>query len=215
MTEVSVSLLSASFANLIGDIQGISNTDYLHLDVMDGHFVPNLTMGAPVIRSLRTVTEIPLDVHLMIETPRILLPHFCKAKPERLTVHVESDTPQGLQEALHMIGDAGVKKGIAIRPMTKATAILPYIEQVDMVLVMTVEPGFGGQAFLETQLETIAEVRQMCQERNPNCDIQVDGGINLDTAHKVKAAGANILVAGSAVFSAHDRREAIIALRNC
>ncbi len=215
MTEIAVSLLSASFANLIGDIQGIPHADYLHVDVMDGHFVPNLTMGAPVLRSLKTVTEIRLDAHLMIERPRILLRDFCKAVPDRITIHLESDTALGIQDAFDLMDDYGIKKGLAIRPITKAKAVLPYIENLDMILVMTVEPGFAGQAFIVDQLETIWEMKQLCDKYNPNCVIQVDGGINFETAPLVKEAGAKILVAGSTVFGAPDRNAAIEQLRNC
>ncbi len=214
MTEISVSLLAASFANLIGDIQDIPVADYLHVDVMDGHFVPNLTMGAPVLGSLKTVTEIPLDVHLMIERPRILLESFCKALPDRITLHVESDTAPGLEAGLDMIASYGVRRGMAIRPNTKARAVLPYIKQLDMVLVMTVEPGFGGQSFLQEQLDTIREVKSIIDKHNPECVIQVDGGINLVTAPLVKEAGATILVAGSAVFKAEDRNYAIHQLQH-
>lgn len=213
MTEISASLLSASFAHLLQDVNSVSDTDYLHVDVMDGQFVPNLTMGVPVIASLKAETEIPLDVHLMIQRPRLLLPTFCALQPDYLTIHLESDSFDGIHEALDIIGKAKVKKGLALRPITKAQGILPFLKDLDMVLVMTVEPGFGGQSFMESQLETIAEVKAMCQQHNPQCLIQVDGGINLQTAPLVKEAGADILVAGSAIFGAEDRQKAISALR--
>ncbi len=211
--EVAVSLLAASFANFLGDIQEVPQANYLHVDVMDGHFVPNLTMGAPVLHSLKKETAIPLDAHLMIDKPRLLLESFCKALPERITLHVEADTQRGILMGLEMIQSYGVKKGLAIRPITKARALIPFIQDLDMVLVMTVEPGFGGQSFLEEQLETIHEVRKLCEDYNPTCKIQVDGGINLNTAPLVKAAGADIVVAGSAVFGAENRQQALAQLQ--
>ncbi|MFI3254366.1 MAG: ribulose-phosphate 3-epimerase [Eubacteriales bacterium] len=215
MIEISASLLAANFAHLIGDIQKIPQTDFLHVDVMDGHFVPNLTIGVPVLQSLKAATDIRLDAHLMITKPRILLRDFCKAQPDRITVHVESDSNEGLEEAFSIMDDYGVKKGLALRPITKASAVLPFIKSMDMILVMTVEPGFGGQSFMMEQLETIRDIKALCMKHNPNCVIQVDGGINLETAPLVKEAGAEILVAGSAVFGASHPNTAVEELRNC
>ena len=213
MIKIAPSILSADFCNLERDIQRVHTADLLHVDVMDGAFVPNITIGIPVVKSIRSHTDMFLDVHLMIDKPVRYVEDFCKAGADLVSIHLEADHPTRIQQALDIIGDHGVKKAVALRPITSPEAILPYIDQLDMVLVMTVEPGFGGQAFMEHQLKTIARVREIIQAHNPSCDLEVDGGISPSTARRVVEAGANVLVAGSAVYGAPDISAAIAALR--
>ena len=213
MVKIAPSILSADFVNLERDIRAVSCADYLHVDVMDGAFVPNITIGIPVVKSIRKCTDMFLDVHLMVEKPARYVEDFAKAGADLLSVHLEADHPARIAEALDIMGDCGVKKAVALRPITKAEAVLPYIEQLDLVLVMTVEPGFGGQAFMEGQLETVRQVRAIIERYNPACELEVDGGVAPDTAPLVVEAGANVLVAGSAVYGAADIPGAIAALR--
>ena len=213
MIKIAPSILSADFANLERDIQKVSSADCLHVDVMDGAFVPNITIGAPVVQSIRRCTGMFLDVHLMVEKPARYIEAFAQAGADLLSVHLEADHPSRIAEALRIMDRCGVKKAAALRPITKAEAILPYIEELDLVLVMTVEPGFGGQAFMDSQLETIRRVRAIVNQYNPACEVEVDGGITPKTAPLVVEAGANVLVAGSAVYGAADIPAAIAALR--
>ena len=213
MIKIAPSILSADFVNLDRDIKRVKTADYLHVDVMDGAFVPNITIGVPVVASIRKCTDMFLDVHLMIDKPVRYIEDFAKAGADLLSIHLEADHPTRIAEALKIMGECGVKKAVALRPITKAEAILPYIESLDMVLVMTVEPGFGGQAFMAEQLETIRQVRAIINKYNPTCELQVDGGITPKTAPLVVDAGANVLVAGSAVYGAQDIEGAIRALR--
>ena len=213
MIKIAPSILTADFANLERDIRRVSSADWLHIDVMDGCFVPNLTVGVPVVKSIHQCTDMFLDVHLMIEKPVRYIEAFAKAGASLLSVHLEADGPGGIAQALRLMDGCGVRKAVALRPITSPKAILPYLEQLDMVLVMTVEPGFGGQAFLESQLDTIRKVRNMIETYNPACELEVDGGIAPRTAPLVVQAGANVLVAGSAVYGAADIPAAIAALR--
>ena len=213
MIKIAPSILSADFANLERDIQKVSSADCLHVDVMDGAFVPNITIGAPVVQSIRRCTDMFLDVHLMVEKPARYIEAFAQAGADLLSIHLEADHPSRIAEALRNMDRCGVKQAAALRPITKAEAILPYIEELDLVLVMTVEPGFGGQAFMDSQLETIRRVRAIVNQYNPACEVEVDGGITPKTAPLVVEAGANVLVAGSAIYGAADIPAAIAALR--
>ena len=213
MIKIAPSILSADFCNLERDINRIRTADMVHVDVMDGAFVPNITIGVPVVKSIRSHTDMFLDVHLMIDKPVRYIEDFCKAGADMLSIHLEADHPTRIAEALKIMDKYGVKKAIALRPITSPEAVLPYIEQLDMILVMTVEPGFGGQAFMDEQLSTIRRVREIIEQYNPSCDLEVDGGINAETAKLVVEAGANVLVAGSAVYGAADIDVAIQSLR--
>jgi ribulose-phosphate 3-epimerase len=213
MLKIAPSILSADLANLASEAARSTTAEMLHYDVMDGCFVPNITYGIPVLKSLRKHTDMMLDVHLMIDKPVRYIDDFAKAGADLISVHLEADGPVGIADALHAMERNGVKKAVALRPITSPKAILPYLEQLDLVLVMTVEPGFGGQSFMESQLDTIREVRALIDRYNPNCDLEVDGGISPATAKLVVDAGANVLVAGSAVYGKPDIAAAIEELR--
>lgn len=213
MIKIAPSILSADFANLQRDIERISTADYVHVDVMDGLFVPNISIGIPVVKSIRPTTSLPLDVHLMIDRPVRYVEQFCDAGGDIITCHVEADTEENIHEALRRIHAKGKKAGVVVKPKTPASAVLPFISECDLILVMTVEPGFGGQSFMMDQLDVIRQCREIIDWYNPSCLLEVDGGINPETAKKVIAAGANVLVAGSAVYGAPDVELAISALR--
>ena len=207
MTKVSPSILSADFGNLERDIRAMTpaKADYVHVDVMDGIFVPNITIGQPVVASIRKVTELPLDVHLMIDRPIRYVEQFCKAGADILTVHVEADTEENTRKTLEIIKGCGVTPAISIKPKTPAEAVLPFIDLCGLILVMTVEPGFGGQSFMHDMMPKLRSVRAYIDEKNPACELEVDGGINAETAKICIAHGANVLVAGSAYFKSADK----------
>ena len=213
MINIAPSILSADFADLGREVQKVQSADWLHVDVMDGMFVSNISIGVPVVKSLRKATDMFLDVHLMIEKPVRYIDAFADAGADLLSVHLESDMPPGIKAALEAMDRRGVKKGIVLRPITAAEAVLPYIKDVDLILVMTVEPGFGGQKFMADQLPKIAAIRRYINEYNPDCRLEVDGGVDPNTAPLVIEAGADVLVAGSAVYGAADPAAAIKTLR--
>ena len=209
MAKLSPSILSADFVNLERDIHDIekNGADWIHVDVMDGIFVPNISIGIPVVKALRPITDLPLDVHLMIDRPIRYVEQFVKAGADWLTVHVEADQPQNILDTLDKIHELGCKAAISLKPRTPAEVAIPYLSKCDMILVMTVEPGFGGQKFMADMMPKIKKLREMLDEVNPDCVINVDGGVDANTCAVCKEAGADILVAGSAYFGAADRAE--------
>ncbi|MEK3884406.1 ribulose-phosphate 3-epimerase [Paenibacillus sp. PL2-23] len=214
MTIIAPSILSADFARLGEEIQAAEHAgaDWIHVDVMDGHFVPNLTFGPPVIAAVRSATKLPFDVHLMIERPELSLNSYIAAGADRITVHAEACVH--LHRTVHAIKEQGLPAGVAINPATPVSVLEPIIHELDLVLIMTVNPGFGGQSFIPYSLVKLRQVRGMLEERElSNVHVQVDGGVNRDTAKAIVEAGANVLVAGNAVFGEQDRAAAIAALR--
>lgn len=207
--KISPSVLASDFANLEAELEKCSNggAELIHLDVMDGHFVPNISIGAPVIAALDKVCDTPFDVHLMISDPLFYIDDFIKAGADIITFHVECESD--IEKTIDKIVDAGCKAALAVKPNTPIEAVYPYLDKLSMVLVMTVEPGFGGQSFMESTMPKIKELRAKC----PELDIQVDGGINADTIKIAGRAGANIFVAGSAVFKSDDPAATIKLLK--
>jgi len=211
--KIAPSLLSANFAKLAEEIASVEkHADILHLDVMDGHFVPNITMGPAIVKACRAVSKLTFDCHLMIAEPQLYIERFLEAGAEMISVHQEAEPH--LQRALQVIRDGGARAGIAINPATPAESLSTAIEFCDFVLVMTVNPGFGGQRFIEPVVPKIRHIAQMIRERGLPVEIEVDGGIDARTAPAVVSAGASILVAGSAVFGHQDRRAAMELIRS-
>ena len=215
MVMVSPSILAADFANLERDIHVIeaSGADMVHVDVMDGCFVPNISVGLPVVSALRKVTELPLDVHLMIDRPIRYAEEFVKAGADWLTIHIEADQPRNNLACLEKIRALGCRAAISLKPGTPAEAAIPYLKLCDMILVMTVEPGFGGQKFMGDQMPKIKALRRILDDVNPGCRIQVDGGVDAHTCTQCRESGADILVAGSAFFKAPDKAAFVAALK--
>ena len=207
---VSPSILASDFANLEREIQAVeaAGADLIHVDVMDGHFVPNISIGVPVVQSLRPVTKLPLDVHIMISDPLFYAESFAKAGADTIVFHIESDSE--VQATIDKIKSFGVSVGIALKPATPASTLVPFLNQLDMVLLMTVEPGFGGQSFMEDLMPKVSEVRSMIEATGKNIHLEVDGGIAPATAKTVIAAGANMLVAGTAIFKAPEGMKSAI-----
>ena len=213
MIKIAPSILSADFANLERDIRRIDSADYVHVDVMDGMFVPNTSIGIPVVQSIRPVTELPLDVHLMIVEPVRYVEQFCDAGADLVTVHVEADTEENIHKAIRLIHGKGKRAGVVVKPKTPAEAVIPFLEEVELILVMTVEPGFGGQKFMADMMPKVRAIREFIDQRNPACELEVDGGVAVDTCRACIDAGANVLVAGSAVYKAADIPARIAELR--
>ncbi|ALS21563.1 MULTISPECIES: ribulose-phosphate 3-epimerase [Paenibacillus] len=215
MLRIAPSILSADFSMLGQEIADVERggADWIHVDVMDGHFVPNITLGPLVVEAIRPKTRLPLDVHLMIEEPDRYIPAFAKAGADLISVHTEACVH--LHRTLHLIKEQGVKAGVVLNPATPLSALEHVMDdKLDLVLVMTVNPGFGGQHFITGMLPKIAKLREMLNDRGlQDVDIEVDGGINEETAKLAVEAGANVLVAGSAVFNRPDRADAIRAIR--
>jgi len=209
MAKIAPSILSADFANLERDIHDLerNGADWVHVDIMDGIFVPNISIGIPVVQALRPVTDLPLDVHLMIDRPIRYVEQFVKAGADWLTIHIEADQPRNTLDALDKIRALGCKAGIVLKPGTPAEAAIPYLAKCDMVLIMTVEPGFGGQKFMADMMPKMKKIREMLDEVNPACVVEVDGGVDANTCSLCKENGAEVLVAGSAYFKAADRAE--------
>lgn len=214
MAIIAPSVLSADFANLRRELDDMkaAGITWVHVDIMDGHFVPNISIGIPVVECMRKVTDLTLDVHLMITQPIRFAETFCKAGADLVTVHLEADTPEKIHETLARIRAMGVKAGISIKPGTPAEALEPFLKEVDLILVMTVEPGFGGQKFMADMMPKLRTLRDRLQCVNPECLLEVDGGIDPITAPIVKENGANVLVSGSAYFRSDDKKSFIAAL---
>lgn len=211
--RIAPSILSADFARLAEEVARVeeAGADWLHVDVMDGHFVPNLTIGPPVVEALRKVTTLPLDVHLMMTNPDAFIGEFAEAGADYLTVHVE--TCPHLHRTVQLIKEHGVKAGVTLNPATPAVTLSEIVRDADLILIMSVNPGFGGQKFIPSSLQKVAEVRALIDRTHSHALLEVDGGVKPDNAEAILAAGAEVLVAGSAVFSGHDYAAAITALR--
>ena len=204
MIKLAPSILSADFARLGEQIDEVARAgaDYIHVDVMDGHFVPNITIGAPVVASIRPVTSLPLDVHLMIEHPERYISEFVQAGADIITVHVEA-SPH-LQSTIRLIKELGTRAGVSLNPATPLVTVEEFLPHVDLVLIMSVNPGFGGQSFIPETLPRIANMRKILDDRGLSAELEVDGGINADNAPDIVEAGANVLVAGNSIFRAEE-----------
>ena len=207
MAILSPSILSADYMNMERDLRASAEmgVKWLHVDIMDGLFVPNLSFGYSMVAAMRKVTDQVLDVHLMIDRPIRYVENFCKAGADYLTIHVEADTRENTKAAIEKIRELGVKPGIVVKPKTPAEDIAEFLPLVDLVLVMTVEPGFGGQKFMADMMPKVKKLREMLDAVNPSCHLEVDGGVDLVTGVTCKENGADVLVAGSAFFGAADR----------
>jgi ribulose-phosphate 3-epimerase len=213
MIKIAPSILSADFSNLTSDIKKVEDAgaDILHIDVMDGHFVPNITIGSPVVGALRDKTRLPFDVHLMISEPDIFIDDFIKSGADMISVHAE--TCPHLNRTISNIKSRGIKAAVALNPATPLSVLDYVLEDIDMVLLMTVNPGFGGQSFIKSMINKIADLKRIIDDKKLILDIEVDGVINKENAAEVIGAGANVIVAGSAVYKTRDIKEAIDSLR--
>lgn len=214
--RIAPSILSADFMAMGDDIACIerAGAGFVHVDVMDGHFVPNLSMGVPLVKQLAKATDLPLDVHLMVSNPLDQIPWFAQAGADSLTVHAEVLYGDDLSRAIEMIHDTGCKAAVSLKPKTPVETLAPVIADLDMVLIMSVEPGFSGQSYIEGSEDRVAQVVRMAREAGVSPLIQVDGGIGVATASRVAAAGADVLVCGNAVFAAEDPAAALVAVRD-
>ena len=214
MAIIAPSILSADYMNFQRDMEATkaAGAKWFHVDIMDGHFVPNLSFGYSWVKAMRPLTDLVLDVHLMIDTPIKYAEQFCKAGADYLTIHVESDTEENIHKTIDLIRSLGVKPGVVVKPKTPASAVKPYLDKIDMVLVMTVEPGFGGQKFMADMMPKVKELREMIDAVNPSCHLEVDGGVDPTTCAVCKENGADVLVAGSAFYGAKDRKAVVEAI---
>lgn len=213
MIKISPSILSCDYSRMGEEFENMKKcgADWLHIDVMDGHFVPNITLGAPIVKCMRKCSDLVFDVHLMISDPQKYIPDFVKAGADVITFHIESDSP--VMETIDLIKESGCVPALSVKPGTPVEEVFPFLDKLGMVLVMTVEPGFGGQSFMADMMPKVEKLRAEISKRNLEVDIQVDGGVSLKTVEQCAKAGANVLVAGSAVFGAEDPKEAISGLR--
>ena len=214
MIKISPSILSCDYSKMGEEFKRMKDcgADWLHIDVMDGHFVPNITLGAPIVKCMRKCSDLVFDVHLMISDPKKYIPDFVKAGADIITFHVESDSP--VEETVDLIRSLGCKAALSVKPKTPVEVVFPYLNKLSMVLVMTVEPGFGGQSFMADMMDKVKLLRAECEKRGLDMDIQVDGGINEKNAGLAVESGANVLVAGSAIFGSADPKATIASLRN-
>ncbi len=212
MIKIAPSILSADFARLGEEVRAIASADYVHVDVMDGHFVPNLTIGPPVVVALRKVTDLPLDVHLMIENPDLYIPAFAEAGADIITVHQEACIH--LHRTVQLIKGCGKRAGVSINPATPAATLEMILDDLDLVLVMSVNPGFGGQSFIPSALTKIDQLRREIDRRGLKVELEVDGGVKTDNIGLIARAGADVFVAGSAVFNTADYAATIAELRS-
>jgi len=213
MVKIAPSILSADFSKLGSEIKDVERggADWIHIDVMDGHFVPNITIGPLIVEAVRPITKLTLDVHLMIENPDQYIEAFAKAGADYITVHAEACTH--LHRTIQLIKSYGVKAGVVLNPATPPSVLDYVLEDIDLVLLMTVNPGFGGQAFIPSVLDKIEKVRSMIDEKGLSVDIEIDGGVNPETARLCVERGATVLVAGSAIYNKEDRKQAIADIR--
>lgn len=214
MIKISPSILSCDYSKMGEEFERMKEcgADWLHIDVMDGHFVPNITLGAPIVKCMRKCSDLVFDVHLMISDPKKYIPDFVKAGSDVITFHIESDSP--VEETIDLIRELGCKAALSVKPGTPVEEVFPFLEKLSMVLVMTVEPGFGGQSFMPDMMEKVKALRAEIDKRDLETEIQVDGGINEENAAFAVKSGATVLVAGSAIFGSKDPKKTIASLRN-